>query len=309
MIVLLRQMISHGFALDNAGQLTDAEKGFLQVANKDLGREPAVDWRLKRHLLELLHPKDNLFQCPSFRRLRYHQNLRKLFYDNMQFRLVSRVVFNTSDTSSSRVTASQLPFTSEILWNKNQLFYKGTNSLADFITSIFNSSPTESQFASLRPKFLFIRYSNVNKDRPISEFRILRFQAPEARAADNKWKLGVQHATYHPCAIVRCPLENEFAERIRTYWKDGSEIVPAEIGDFKAKEPEAMDIAQWKLQDPGNYMLFYYRIPVPQGWPTSEMDIVAAESEPRPWAFLDEDEGSIGGRYSPPSEPEISSGG
>ena len=52
---------------------------------------------------------------------------------------------------------------------------------------------------------------------------------------------------------------------------------------FRGKDPDAFLSTQWSIQDRGSYMLYYYRVLRPGGWPESEIDIDKPEFEPRPW--------------------------
>ena len=121
----------------------------------------------------------------------------------------------------------------------------------------------------------------VGRGCPISELRVLSFRAPEARQTNTGWQKGIQQAIYHLCAVVR--ITDRKQERIRIYSKEGPEMIPAEVGLFREKEPEAVE-AQWSIEDVGVYLLLYFRLHRPDDqFPASEMDIDAPEFGKRGW--------------------------
>jgi hypothetical protein len=89
---------------------------------------------------------------------------------------------------------------------------------------------------------------------------VLQFQAPETTLTRRRRVFRIQEATYHLCAVVYLSQNGSPSEHIRTYWKDGTDIVPAEIDDYQNKEPHIANAQQWTIQDKGEYMLFYYRV-------------------------------------------------
>ena len=138
----------------------------------------------------------------------------------------------------------------------------------------------QTQYTSLRPKFLFVEYTATTHRRPFSEIRKLGFQAPEVHWETQQF--GVQDATYILAAVIR--MTDGKREHIRIYSKEGTEIVPAEIGEYREKEPEQ---PQWSVAQPGVYMLFYFRRYVPdKNWPVE--DVAAVEREERAWETRDE---------------------
>jgi hypothetical protein len=92
----------------------------------------------------------------------------------------------------------------------------------------------QTQYTSLRQKFLLIEYTATTHRRPFSETRELGFQAPEVHLEMQQF--GVQDATYILVAVIR--MTDRKREHIRIYSKEGTEIVMAEIGEYREKEPE-----------------------------------------------------------------------
>ena len=99
---------------------------------------------------------------------------------------------------------------------------------------------------------------------------------------NKKTVTAIQRACYHLCAVVRSSIDGGTIESIRTYWKDGSEIVPAQVGLYENKEPESPGVAQRSVKDKGTYHLYNFRLYRPEGWPESEMNVDAREFEDRP---------------------------
>ena len=84
-------------------------------------------------------------------------------------------------------------------------------------------------------------------------------------------------------------------EKIRVYEKNGHEVEPSEVGNIREKEPDATDGAQWSVSEAGTYMLFYYRVLEPEGWPDEEeMMFDAPEYCPREWVTLDREHQETG---------------
>jgi len=100
---------------------------------------------------------------------------------------------------------------------------------------------------------------------------VLSLRAPEALQENGTWKYGTWSAQYHLCMVVRLLSSTSTCEYIRTYDKDGSELLQSEVGVLTEK---AKYHAPWTIEDEGNYILFYFRLVRPEGWPGgSEMDV------------------------------------
>ena len=78
-------------------------------------------------------------------------------------------------------------------------------------------------------------------------------------------------------------------ERVRIYHENGPEIPPAEIGDFRSKEPEAMD-EQWSIEEQGVCILYYFKVDISvQGIESAREDqqLDASEYSGRDWVIQD----------------------
>ncbi len=59
------------------------------------------------------------------------------------------------------------------------------------------------------------------------------------------------------------------------------EIGPA----FREKEPNARLEDQWSVQEPGDFILYYYRVERSEGLLELEINVEAPEFESRPWVI------------------------
>jgi len=74
---------------------------------------------------------------------------------------------------------------------------------------------------------------------------------------------------------------------VRTYYNDGKEIIPSEIGDYKSKEPSASVCSdmKWSIKEKGEYVLFYFRHLIVEGAENVPIrDLPFVEELPRAWA-------------------------
>ncbi|KAF7943599.1 uncharacterized protein EAE97_005670 [Botrytis byssoidea] len=68
---------------------------------------------------------------------------------------------------------------------------------------------------------------------------------------------------------------------LRKYWKNGQEMLPDQVGQHDKKFPcTGVDNhnTPWSVRDIGEYMLFYDREEIPDGWDSSEMNVDAPET-------------------------------
>ena len=294
MIVLLRLLMSFAYAMDvNRGRTTNAEDAFFQVAQKDLGWDQEKDWELKRYLTEQLEKNEkNLTEKKwKFSELLTHTMLQGLFHDNRQFRLVGQHTITFRQGPLGQHDLLQIhhenTFDSQMLKNKNELKFDGSKPLSESVSRHFD--PHDRQFTAERPKFLRIKYSVASHGQPISQLRVLRFRLPcisiSYRDGVKKIDKGVGEHTYILCAVVRITEEEQ--ERIRVYDKNMKEQLPAEVGLYRMKEPEAME-APWSITQRGLYMLFYYRDETPDADTlVQEKNLEAPEYLQRQWAARD----------------------
>lgn len=230
-----------------------------------------------------------------------HPELQNAFLYNECSQLVDNRVFRrrTDTPAGTNMKTEEIRTRSKDLQKFNYLHWDGSKSLPDFIDTRWHRQTFggyEWQFIAKRPKFLQVQYTlNKPSERSISELRVLKFSTPEAWKKDGVWRFERNHAEYNLLAVVRLA-ESNYKDSIRTYWKDGKELVPDNnVKHFEDKDPDAVLERQWSVQDKGRYMLYYYRLIQPEGWPESEMDIHQPEFEPRAWVerkrAIESDEG------------------
>ena len=209
-----------------------------------------------------------------------------MFDDNFQFRLFSNTVLFIEEDWP--YTPKDLPFEAAGMRKYNRIICNAPDLPADDISSKFKPALQDNdrviQITSLQPNFLRIKVSTSGPD--ISQLRELLLEAPEALFdADSGLQRTIQSATYRLCAVVNTGQGAHDRKGIRTYIADGTEMVPAEIGNYEKKEPEAADpeLYRWSVQNPGVYILFDFREYVPPGWPESDAKLDAPEFEDRDW--------------------------
>ncbi|KAH7397496.1 hypothetical protein BKA64DRAFT_753012 [Cadophora sp. MPI-SDFR-AT-0126] len=133
-------------------------------------------------------------------------------------------------------------------------------------------------------EFLQFRLPKKSENKSIEDFRILRYDHLEF--ADGR-PVMVRN-TFHLTAIVRLARDSTFRDEIRTYWRNGSEVVPAEIGSLRGKERGAAG-PQWSIKDHGHVLyavVFQIVLYSPTGLSTV-IKTSAKEFEDRSWVLRD----------------------
>jgi len=217
-----------------------------------------------------------------FRDIFNDPRLTNLFIGNPQFRLIDNQFVLKPIQIHGKLRITRKAYTSPEMRDLNSIVCDSTAPLATQISNNFKPTSSNFQSLSLRPKFLCIIYTVQGTATPISQLRLLELQLPEIREQDGKREAGVQKATYHLLAVIRFADESRQVDNIRTYWQDGEEIIiPAEVGTFREKEPEAKIEDKWTVEDAGEYYLFYYRVRVGVSERASNIDLHAAEVRTR----------------------------
>ena len=168
----------------------------------------------------------------------------------------------------------------------NQLRFDTSDTFTRQIQKRFNKNGDQLYHAMASPAFLMIEF-NVTKNWkpfPISKLRQLKFQAPAARftkkdpEGNKVWEFGLFDREFVLCAVIRTT--PGLPEYVRIYHSDGTEVVPAQVGDWE-KRLEFYD-SNWSVKDVGRYMLIYFKVDRPRGiWPPSELDLYAPEAAGR----------------------------
>jgi hypothetical protein len=144
-------------------------------------------------------------------------------------------------------------------------------------------------FPSAEPDFIRVRYTLQSAPyRPFADMRHFWIELILTISDKDKpnlvW-LARREVDYNICAVVRLVDDRlEQPDDIRTYWKDGHEIVPSEVGIIRPKDGAAMH-TRWTVQSQGTFDLYYYRLSRPAGWTDrgSGIDETAPEFEERAW--------------------------
>jgi len=221
--------------------------------------------------------------------------------DNKQFQLLasSSIKITPSPFRSSPILDEEFQDPIQIesctipdsdFMQKRTLQFDSSRPLAESISRHFGIGREEAQYISLCPRFLQIQY-HVSIPCSITTLRALTFEAPVAkRSADQHIVMEIQRPTYRLCTVVRST-DGE-SEEVRTYAPIGKESIPAEVGDYRSKEPDATASEHWSIEQPGDYILFYYREYIPDGWQATETILDAPEWEERPWMIRDKEAGT-----------------
>ncbi|KAL2065366.1 hypothetical protein VTL71DRAFT_3036 [Oculimacula yallundae] len=276
-VTIIRMLISFGYAFSaDDTTLSAVERAIFELAWMDIGREESADWQAKRKIFDMLNNGVAMMdQEPWSITGLLQQKLPNLFANNRQFELVSNKFLNVESGVLQKYST-----TSGTIQGLNTIKYDGTVPFGHSVSKIFNKLPKHPQYLSLRPKFLKVNCNFRPGSQTISQLRILAFSAPEAGSTPEKVvKYGIQRAVYHLIAVIQVQGDGE-PDRVRTYWKTGTEIVPAEVGEYKKKENSKLD---WSVEEGGEFVLFYFRLHRSNDLPDSEMDTNAPEFEARPW--------------------------
>ncbi|KAL5322897.1 hypothetical protein ACEPPN_010876 [Leptodophora sp. 'Broadleaf-Isolate-01'] len=171
--------------------------------------------------------------------------LENLFGRNMQFRWLSGELVEIMEDGRLGV-GLKMPF-DDGNYEENVVNYDGTDNLSQSIENRFSGNFNGRLFVPLGAaccKFLQVRYNSKSSSKSVEELRVVTYDHPEL----NDGRQFVVRSTFHLIAVIRLHRDYTSKDEIRTYWRNGNEIVPAEIVAFRLKEPRAAD-KQWSIQD------------------------------------------------------------
>lgn len=270
-LILLRHLFTLGFEIQSQYVVSEAETTLLDVARLDLGWDRKEDFEAKRKILDSLQLPTKAIRYSD---LRSRKDLRNIFGCNKQFVLVQpETIGEGGDIEIDQV----LTFDSEI--SDLRITYRGHKPLGRLIEDIFSVGVANgTRPVSSRPKFLEIKYVNDGMRYGIGHFRVLKFDAPEIRNGQK----GIQQARYHLCAVVKRSTNRigvDDYDKIRTYSEDGTEIIQAQIGLFRSKEPS--NTLGWTISEDGEFSLYYRRVSRHDS--EAQFDVDAKEYEEREW--------------------------
>ncbi|CAG8978737.1 hypothetical protein HYALB_00011498 [Hymenoscyphus albidus] len=298
-LIILRLLIAFGYRLDGESSSTPAEKEFHDCAWLDIGRDQIEDCKIKRPVFEQLEPTraaEDPFRIWNFWELLHHPLLHNLFIESKQLTLHENNVIAVRYPGDSFWKVEETDFPAY----PTMINYNGVGTLGDCISSTFEAKRFRNGKLQLRlgkrPKFLMVRYTNEGvSQKGISDFRTVEYPCPfRIKTNEDQYLVEQTTAVNNLLAVVRVS-EGEEDERIRTYHKDGSEITPAQIGQFRGKEPNPEEAHLWSIKEPGCYILFYYTVDLAEGQDNCEIVVDAPESICRPWC-----KGKSKGRDFPP---------
>ena len=285
-LVILRHLISFGYNLgDGTTPSTprSAAEGFFRAANMEMGWNKRNDWLIKRALTDQLEIED-FQQLPTFLQLLDHKYLLPLVRQNVQYRLIGPEILQISSAKSPTIEAHR---DSSITIARNRLSFDDTQALAESITAHFNSQDGV-VYTGLCPRFLHIEYKVHSGGRDISDVRRIEIEIPVVLDEGEDLSMRRMSSVYILASVVRVSVGKQ--ERVRLYANTGQELPPAEIGDYRVKEPEAAKSDQWSISYPGRYVLFFYLDDIPEGVAenvTNPMDLDAPEYVERHWVERD----------------------
>jgi hypothetical protein len=105
------------------------------------------------------------------------------------------------------------------------------------------------------PPFMCIDYwvirAGLKPTPPVatSSLQTFKFGAPKTRIKDGTRVSARQVSNFRLCTVV----ERGAEQRVRLYHNNGNEIVPAQVGDFRTKEPEALE-EPWSVEEEGRLL-------------------------------------------------------
>lgn len=301
---ILRILISFGYKQKLPGmglgesvfKIEPVEELFMKAALKDFGWKQDLDLKMKRELMTKLF--GNIRICDesgspsraldlSF--VGIMGRLQNLFRVNPQFHFVDRLVWQKISNPDGSTSVKTDHLSKDEYMMRNSMNFKDLIPIPESISRIFaiNKNDPRQTFSN-KSRFLMIQYHVTRGDTDISKLRRLDIQAPIANYETSNagkiqvTKLGVCQSTYLLSAVIKVtPREKE---QIRRYWKNGTEMVPDQVGEFKKKFPcqgFGDHNVPWSIKDKGVYILFYYREHVPPGQGSSgnesEMNLDAPE--------------------------------
>ncbi|CAG8952762.1 hypothetical protein HYFRA_00009006 [Hymenoscyphus fraxineus] len=255
-LTVLRQLISFGLVPTNT--FNPLETLLMEAAQSRLGHNQEDDWYIKYRIYSSI---DQAVVPCTFMELQSRlPNIKHELTDILSNRAFQRTpaqpllsLYTITPTAYSQFKNLKIDTKSPI---QEQLFAK-----------YFGA---EYQFLSAHPPF-FLQLECEVGDSPkkISWFRSFDFHGPDAIFDGTTINLTRRVAKYILCTVVKL----SDGERVRVYGKDGHELPPGNLGDFRAIKGY-----NWSIEEKGVYILYYHRCLTVPGWPMEEeLDMNAPE--------------------------------
>ena len=297
----------------NAEESTGAESVMHEMVRRDIGWNAMEDYLVKGSILKALYNNESLTEADvkpedwTYEKLldtlgpliKEHPSLK--FYDDTWF------FRDAAETGTSWHSSDSPQPHSQYVLN-----WSGSNSLAECIQESAMRKGELGKtyiFPSECPDYIRVHYKPESRTfRPFSEMRHVNVElivAVEISATPRKLELRKQAATYNVCAVVRIG-DGAQPDDVRTYWKNGHEIVPSPTGIVQEKDFEA-SLPRCTVADEGRFDLYYYRVLRDErsdpGW--SGIDESAPEFEQREWVMKERESQALRSPTSSGMQPSI----
>jgi hypothetical protein len=284
-ITLVRGLLALGF--QTRGETSRRVKALMDLAWKNIGWDQAEDLREKRRLVEEVWPEKAHDKEHLEKRCVVHSLLNTEFSDlfrgqeDFQF-FGSRCIFQTGSGPLQHellylTDMVDNPNDHDIVWNGQQPL---TAHLSKLLAPAMNTKYGDDDTSDIEglyyptgasPKFIRVLYI-PDDEQPPRPFRALfEFEIKVPAIWDTGYdqdakEYGIEEHHYQLCAVVR--KESSLGpDDVRLYWKNGSVIEPAEVGEFREKA-QGTGAKPWSVEDPQSqtFILFYFRVATPNGW-------------------------------------------
>jgi hypothetical protein len=300
LIVVLRMLLAYGYDMTvpkNLKKLPLIIRAFYDSATLDLGWNPTLDMLGKAKLLAWIQYSANEYTMDELKGLK-----------PLTYHAVSEPFFSDKDFQfyDEEVVASIGRWENE--GNLHCIEWDGQQTLSERIEKSFAYLGRLGTYAPIMfPPFLRIRYqSHQSPRRKFAEIREVNFtglRRQRNHQDDTEIVLEKKPAVYNLRIVVRIGntdlkdgnghgSAHWYKDDVRTYWADGYEIVPPEVGNFAEKDAEADVPAneRWSVENNGTFDLFYFRVLYRDETDiTSQINPLAPEFSVRPWATSSRD--------------------
>lgn len=301
LIILMRALRTFDAEMVQA-QLTAAESALVESSERDVGRIMDHDLHLKYTILKPLVGGDvlarNCMSGISFETLVHHPQLSHIFITSPQFSFYCCYAPSRPRGALNRPrSAPDAPLTVRLLDPLIQINalrpWDGSSSLQDYLNErlpldkVSHEEITYYPYVG-RPPFLRIEYTLALTDKrnTFQSMRTVRLEGETMwETGKDTFGCGRPSTLYVLFAIVRCA-SNAWNDDIRLYYKSGGEIVPylqmvecTAINEYRKRQK------RWSVEEPGKFMLFYFRLEADDAL-EAESEIrskTVSEYEPRVW--------------------------
>jgi hypothetical protein len=287
LIITLRQLYTFGYDCVPTQQLSASDSVIFDVAVKDIGWDRTEDYKAKGMIYQFFSSATTI-EFPNYT---YDQLLGMapgLIAEHPMFQFYDRNWYSKAKAEDTCWQLEQGPPKFPL----GVIPWSGKKSLRETIMESFltqGDNGSYHHFFSRMPLFLRVRYTaESGSPRSFREMREIDLDSPmRIQQADELWRPSKSKAGYNICAVIRMAVDS-LNDDVRTYWNDGHEVAPAEIGHFTNTDEEAAKDPRWTVQSTGVFELFYRLRPRSDETEIhedekSEIDNAAPEYEDRNW--------------------------